>query len=93
MDKIEEFRSVIVDRTVIGLLTRNFAVAFTEYGRLADDCKKTFATHILDRYETKMRHPTDRYALKHIIQMQARSLASYVRRDAPEYKGFRVGAG
>lgn len=93
LDMIEEFRSVIIDRAVIGLLTRNFEVIFTEHGRLADECKKTFATHIIERYDTKMRYPTDRYALKHIIQMQARSLASYVRRDAPEYKGFRVGTG
>lgn len=93
LDMIEEFRSVIVDRTVIGLLTRHFEVVFTEQGRLADDCKKAFATHILERYETKMRYPTDRYALKHIIQMQARSLASYVRGDAPQYTGFRVGTG
>lgn len=93
LDMIEEFRSVIVDRTVIGLLTRHFKVTFTEQGLLTDDCKKTFATHILERYETKMRYPTDRYALKHIMQMQARSLASYVRGDAPQYKGFLVGTG
>ncbi|MDX2078913.1 MAG: CRISPR-associated endonuclease Cas1 [bacterium] len=93
LDMIEEFRSVIVDRAVIGLLTRNFVVDFTEQGRLADDTKRTFATHILDRYETKMRYPTDRFALKHIIQMQARALASYVRGDSDEYKGFKVGQG
>ncbi len=45
LDMIEEFRSVIVDRAVIGLLTRNFAVEFNEHGRLADECKKIFATH------------------------------------------------
>lgn len=93
LDMIEEFRSVIVDRAVIGLLTRNFTVDFTESGRLADECKRQFAEHILERYETKMRYPTDRFALKHIIQMQSRSLASFVRNDSPEYTGFRIGAG
>lgn len=93
LDMIEEFRSIVVDRAVIGLLTRNFTVDFTEQGRLSDETKRAFATHILERYNTKMRYPTDRFAIKHIIQTQSRQLASYLRRDSPAYNGFKVGAG
>ncbi|NUQ05473.1 MAG: CRISPR-associated endonuclease Cas1 [Anaerolineae bacterium] len=80
-DLIEEFRAPIVDRTVIGLATRRFAVEFTADGRLATHCRRAFADHIVSRMKAQGIYGRKRYELRSIIQMQARRLAAAFRGD------------
>src|SRR5215203_3185164 len=75
LDLIEEFRQVAVDRVVIGLVNRRFAVSQDEHGRLTEDVRRTFAAHILEHLESKSKYRGERHMLRHIIQMQARHLA------------------
>lgn len=80
-DLIEEFRAPIVDRTVIGLAARHFAIQFTEDGRLDSDSRHAFANHILSRLKAQGTVGRKRYELRSIIQMQARHLAAAFRGD------------
>lgn len=89
-DLIEEFRAPIVDRTVIGLATRHFAVRFMDDGRLDHDTRRAFADHILSRLQAQGTYGRKRYELRSIIQMQARRLAAAFRGDQ-EYQAYTGG--
>ncbi|NDJ54423.1 MAG: CRISPR-associated endonuclease Cas1 [Chloroflexi bacterium] len=80
-DLIEEFRAPVVDRTVIGLVARNFTVDMTADGRLETSCRRAFAEHILSRLQAQGSYGKKKYELRSIIQMQARRLAAAFRGD------------
>lgn len=82
LDFIEEFRAPIVDRTVIGLVRRDFTVDFAEDGRMRRETRKAFAEHILSRLHAQGTYQRKRYELRSIIQMQARLLAAAFREEA-----------
>lgn len=88
-DLIEEFRAPIVDRTVIGLVNRRYEVKFDEHGRLERDFRRDFAQHILSRLHAQGPYEGKRFALRSIIQRQARRLAAAFRgeRDYEAYTG------
>lgn len=81
-DLIEEFRAPIVDRTVIGLVTRHYEVKRDADGRLERDFRKQFAEHILSRLNAQGSLNGKRYQLRSIIQQQARRLASAFRNES-----------
>jgi len=89
LDLIEEFRAPIVDRTVLGLLNRNFDARIDENGRLERDTRKAYAEHILSRLGAQGAYDGKRYTLRSIIQLQARRLAAALRgeRDYQSYMG------
>ncbi|MCS6837184.1 MAG: CRISPR-associated endonuclease Cas1 [Anaerolineae bacterium] len=88
-DLIEEFRAPIVDRTVIGLVNRHYEVKFDEHGRLERNFRRDFAQHILSRLHAQGVYEGKRYALRSIIQRQARRLAAAFRgeKDYEAYTG------
>lgn len=81
-DLIEEFRAPIVDRTVVGLLNRRFAVGREADGRMTRETRKQYAEHILSRLRAQGSHEGKRYELRSIIQRQARKLAAALRGEA-----------
>lgn len=106
LDFIEEFRQPIVDRTVIALLNKGFAVEWEqpdeaalkeqrqrlqpeegESRRLAALTRKVFAAKVLERLEDEELFEGKRRKLKNILQMQARHLATFLRREG-EYRPF-----
>ena len=90
LDMIEEFRQVAVDRVVFGLATRKYTVEQDEKGHLSDKTRRGFAEHVLDHLESKVRHEGKRYAIRQVIQMQARRLAAFVRGDREEYLPYKA---
>lgn len=90
LDLIEEFRQTAVDRVVVGLVSRHFAVRQDDQGRLLDEVRRDFANHVLEHLESRAKYQGDRHALRHVIQSQARQMASVLRRDAPAYQPFRA---
>jgi len=86
-DLIEEFRAPIVDRTVIGLVNRRYDVKFDEHGRLERDFRRDFAQHILSRLHAQGVYEGKRYALRSIIQRQARRLAAAFRGEK-DYEAY-----
>ncbi len=86
LDLVEEFRQPIVDRAVIALFTRGVRVDTTE-GRLTDDSRREVAAAVLERLESEVGFRGQRRLLKSVVQSQARSVASFLRRER-SYRAF-----
>lgn len=87
LDLVEEFRQPVVDRTVISNVNMGQKTRM-EGGLLDADSRKTFSAKILERLESRETYQGKKYQIRSIIQMQARSLASFLRGDA-KYRPFR----
>lgn len=90
LDLIEEFRQEAVDRVVFGLANRRFTVEQDEKGWLSSSTRKQFAGHVLEHLQTEVRHGGQKHPLRQVIQMQARALASCLRRDRAGYTAFKA---
>jgi len=90
LDMIEEFRAPIVDRTVIGLVNRQFSVDIDENGRMTRETRKSYAGHVLSRLEAQGKVNGKRYRLRSIIQIQARRLAAAFRGEE-HYQAYTGG--
>lgn len=89
LDQIEEFRQVAVDRVVFGLVARHFNVDQDERGHMCDETRRTFAKHVLDHLEAKVRYEGARHPLRHVIQSQARRLAAFLRGETDAYLPYK----
>lgn len=90
LDLIEEFRQAVVDRVVFGLAARNFKIEQDDRARLTDVCRKQYAARIIAHLDASMRFEGKRYPLSTIIQMQARHLATFLRREREYYVPFKA---
>jgi CRISPR-associated protein Cas1 len=86
LDLVEEFRQPVVDRAVIAHVNVGEPIAMTQ-GMLDADTRKTIASRVLERLQTPEPYQGKRYQIRSIIQMQARRLASFLRKDG-QYKAF-----
>lgn len=87
-DMVEEFRAVIVDRTMLGLVNLGAQFAQDEKGYLREDTRRQLAEKTLARLEANEGYQGKRFALRAIIQSQARRLAAYVRGEEDLYTAF-----
>lgn len=89
-DLIEEFRQTVVDRTILGMVGKRIPITVREDGMLDDQSRAVIAAKIIARLEegTERYEGSKRWALRQIIQTQARHLATYLRGDRPTYTGF-----
>jgi CRISPR-associated protein Cas1 len=90
LDLIEEFRQMVVDRVVFGLVNRRFSIDQDASGRLSPGVCRTFAAKVLAHLDTGVRHEGKSYPLRQVIQMQARKLAGYLRREREAYQPFKA---
>jgi CRISPR-associated protein Cas1 len=86
-DLIEEFRTVVVDRTVVGMVTKGVKLEMEE-GRLTEKARRTMAEKILERLEAAERYEKKRQPLRVVLQSQARHIATFVRGDRAAYEPF-----
>jgi CRISPR-associated protein Cas1 len=87
-DLIEEFRQVVVDRTVVGMANRKMALELGEKGLLRKETRRAIAEKVLERLEACERYERKRRPLRTIIQSQARHVATFVRGDREAYEPF-----
>ena len=90
LDMMEEFRSVAVDRLVIGLVNRRYSVDMTEQGRLQDDVRRSFVGKMKQQLEATVRYEGDRIPIRIVIQKQARRLAAHLRGESEAYTPYRA---
>lgn len=90
LDMMEEFRSVAVDRLVIGLVNRRYTVEMTEQGRLQDDVRRSFAGKMKEHLQATVRYGGDRIPITIVIQKQARRLAAFLRGETEAYLPYRA---
>ncbi|MGC8839668.1 MAG: CRISPR-associated endonuclease Cas1, partial [Anaerolineae bacterium] len=88
LDLIEEFRQAVVDRTVIGMVNKGIAIQQEEDGGLTRETRRDLAVRVLERLEAAVRYEKKQHPLKHVLQMQARHLATYIRRERETYVPF-----
>jgi CRISPR-associated protein Cas1 len=86
LDLIEEFRQMVVDRTVFGLLNRGVKLE-AEDGRLTDQTRRTLAERVNERLDGEEPYEGKRHKLRHILASQARHVATFVRGAGP-YRPF-----
>lgn len=86
LDLIEEFRQPIADRAVIALVGKGVALELRE-GMLTEDCRRTVAQAVLERLDSEITFRGRRHLVRSVVQIQARSLASFLRGDGA-YRPF-----
>ena len=86
LDLVEEFRQPVVDRTVIAHINLGEAVTL-KAGMLDEETRSRYAAKILERLESTETVKGKKYQIKSIIQMQARSLCTFLRREG-DYRPF-----
>lgn len=91
LDLIEEFRQAVVDRTLIGLVNRGFELAQQPDGLLDAPTRKRIAEKVLERMQSSEPYEGRRQPLRHILQCQARHIATFVRGERAEYNAFVMG--
>jgi CRISPR-associated protein Cas1 len=97
LDLCEEFRAVIADSVVVGLVNnrvvgREDFVVWREACQLTEEGRKKFFCAYEQRKAAEVRHPVYGYTMSYsrMLEVQARMLAAYVRGDVPRYQGFTV---
>ncbi len=91
LDFVEEFRQPVVDRTVIGLVNKRFAVEQDEDARLLQETRNKLAEKVKERLESTEVYEKKRQTLRFILQNQARHLASFLRGERTPYEPFVAG--
>jgi CRISPR-associated protein Cas1 len=91
LDFIEEFRPVVVDRTVFGLANKNVAFDFDEHHMLTRETRKMLAEKINERLESEVPYEGKRHPIRAVIQMQARHIATYLRGERASYEPLVMG--
>jgi len=86
LDLVEEFRQPVVDRTVIAFINLGQGIGMSE-GLLDHETRKRLGQAVLERLASYQHFRGQRYQVRSIIQMQARSLVSFLRGKA-KYKPF-----
>ena len=87
LDLIEEFRQPIVDKVVISCINLG-EISNLTMGVLDKKSRNLLGEKIINRLEHRETYQGRKYQLRSIIQMQARSIASFLRGER-EYKPFR----
>lgn len=90
-DLIEEFRQAVVDRPLLGLVTRGLVIGQDDQGRLVDETRQKLAERLRERLDATELYEGKRQPLRHILQCQARHIATFVRNDRPHYTPFVMG--
>jgi CRISPR-associated protein Cas1 len=80
LDLVEEFRQPVVDRAIFGWVLKGGAPSLDRAGMLDGPTKEQVAERVLARLNIAELHRGKSHQVRSIIQMQARLLASAVRR-------------
>jgi CRISPR-associated protein Cas1 len=91
LDLIEEFRQAVVDRTLLGQVNRGWQIVHDEDGRLDEATRERIAGRVLERLESTEAYEGKRQPLRHILQCQARHIATFVRGERTDYQPFVMG--
>ncbi len=90
LDLIEEFRAPAVDRVLFAMANRNTRFEQDDEKRLTTATRRTIAEQVLQRLDKAERYGRKKMLLRHIIQEQARHMATFLRGERPSYTPFNV---
>ncbi len=86
LDMVEEFRQVVVDRTVVAMVTKGPGFEMEE-DKLSEGTRKELVRRVLERLDGVETHEGKKHKLRNIINMQARRAAGYLRGEG-KYRPF-----
>jgi CRISPR-associated protein Cas1 len=89
LDLVEELRAPVVDRAVLAHVRLRCPVGQEEDGRLDEATRKAVAKAVLERLDAPVKYRGSKTALGHVIQAQARSLATNLRGEG-EWRPFTM---
>lgn len=89
-DMVEEFRQVVVDRTIVAMCNLGMELAQDEQQRLVEGTRRSIAEKIQARLDGIEEYEGKRHPLRSIIQQQARHLATFLRGERNEYTAFQA---
>lgn len=87
-DMIEEFRSFIVDRTIISMLNKEEPIKLGKDGLLTLASRKLIAKNIKEKLGSYTMWKKESKKIENIIQTQAFNLAKVVKGESKRYKAF-----
>ncbi len=88
LDLIEEFRQAVIDRPLLGQVTRGWAINREESGLLDADTRERIVNKVMERLDSSEPYEGKRQPLRHILQWQARHLATFMRGERADYLPF-----
>jgi len=91
LDFIEEFRPVVVDRTVFGLANKNVSFDFGDDRMLTRDTRRMVAEKINERLDGEVLFEGKRHPIRAVLQMQARHIATFLRGERSAYEPLVMG--
>ncbi|MEF3274697.1 MAG: CRISPR-associated endonuclease Cas1 [Chloroflexus sp.] len=91
LDLIEEFRQAVVDRPLLGQITRGWQIGHDEDGRLDRETRRRIVTKVFERLKSTEVYEGNRQSIQHILQCQARHIATFVRGERETYTPFIMG--
>jgi len=93
LDLMEEFRQQLIDKTVMGLVTKG-SVSPSDFEmvegmcRMGNSARKLLLKTVLGRFEKYMRYKEERQRWTDMILLQARDIAKFLRGETANYDGF-----
>jgi CRISP-associated protein Cas1 len=91
LDLIEEFRQAVVDRTLLGQINRGWVIGRDAQGWLDGPTRERIVERVLERLDSTEPYEGKRQPLRHILQWQARHIATFVRGERASYTPFVMG--
>jgi CRISPR-associated protein Cas1 len=91
LDFIEEFRPVVVDRTIFGMANKNVSFDMDEHNLLTKETRRLIVEKIHERLESEVPFEGKRHPLRAVIQMQARHIATFLRGERAAYEPLVMG--
>jgi CRISPR-associated endonuclease Cas1 len=87
-DMIEEFRTFVVDRTIISMFNKDEPIKLGNDGLLTQASRKRIAKHIKEKLGSYTMWKKESTKVENIIQTQCFKLAKVINGDIPKYKAF-----
>ncbi|MBL0709339.1 MAG: CRISPR-associated endonuclease Cas1 [Sulfurimonas sp.] len=87
-DMIEEFRTFIVDRTIISMLNKDEPIKLGNDGMLTKRSRQLIAKNIKEKLGSYTMWKKESRKIENIIQTQSFNLAKVVNGELPKYKAF-----
>lgn len=87
-DMIEEFRTFIVDRTIISILNKNEPITIDKEGMLTKKSRQLIAKNIYEKLGSYTMWKKQSIKIENIIQTQCYNLANLINQKDDKYKAF-----
>ncbi len=88
LDLIEPFRAPVVDRAILNYINKGGTIAQDDKGWLDTATRKAVAERVKERLARATPHEGQQIGMRHLVQQQARALASFLRGDTATFTAY-----